>query len=115
MLPAMKSGVLAMLVMTLAVACGDGSPVSGEYCSPSEAAKCTTISFPSKRGTDVPGTMQIEGRRYEVRWMDTESGRRTYIANLPGGSIAFDMTAVDARTVAVRWRDKRPEQTYALK
>jgi hypothetical protein len=115
----MKRGALAMLlVATLAVAssaCGDGSPISGEYCSPSEASRCTTISFPSKRGTDVPGTMQIDGRRYEVRWMDTENGRRTYIANLPGGTIAFDMSAVDARTVAVRWRDKRPEQTYALK
>ena len=105
-----------LLVAILATACADGSPVSGEYCAPTEAgAKCTTISFPAKRGTDTLGTIQLDARRYELRWMDTEAGRRTYIANLPGGSIAFDMTAVDARTVTVRWRDKRPEQTYTLK
>ena len=104
-----------LLVATLLAACADGSPISGEYCAPAEAAKCTTVSFPAKRGTDTLGTIQLDAKRYELRWMDTENGRRKYIANLPGGSIAFDVTAVDARTVTVRWRDKRPEQTYALK
>ena len=108
--------MLLAVTFAVTVACADGSPISGEYCAPTEATKCTTISFPAKRGTDTLGTLQLDARRYELRWMDTEAGgRRTYIANLPGGTIAFDMTAVDSRTVIVRWRDKRPEQTYALK
>lgn len=112
----MKLRAAAMLViLTVAAACGDGSPISGDYCAQADGAKCTTISFPAKRGADTLGTIQIEGRRYEVRWMETENGHRQYIANLPGNPIAFDIAAVDARTVVVRWRDKRPEQTYTLK
>lgn len=118
MLPAMKRGVLlAMVTAAVASGCADGSPISGEFCVAADAARCTTISFPSKRGTATPGTMQIEGQRYELRWMDTEGARRKYIANLPSSYIAFDVTAEDARTVTVQWRDKRREgpQTYVLK
>lgn len=117
MLLSMKRGAPSMfLVAMLAVACGgDGGPISGDYCSPTEASRCTTISFPPKRGADTLGTIQLEGKRYELRWMDTDSGRRQYIANLPGSTIAFDISAIDARTFKMKWRDKRPEQTFALK
>lgn len=112
----MKLGAAATLLCLALAACGgDGSPISGDYCVQADAAKCATVSFPAKRGADTIGTIQLEGRRYEVRWMETENGRRQYIANLPGNPIAFDIAAVDTRTVIVRWRDKRPEQTYTLK
>jgi hypothetical protein len=106
------------LAMICAAACATpaSGPTSGDYCSPKEPLKCTTISFPDKRGTESPGTMQIDGQRYELRWMDTENGRRKFLANPPSGTVAFEMSAVDPKTVIVRWRDsRRPEETYARK
>jgi hypothetical protein len=63
--------------------------------------------------------MQIGGQRYELRWMDTEKGRRKFIANPPSGAVALELSAVDPRTVVVRWRDARRgregEERYVLK
>ncbi|MDB4936347.1 MAG: hypothetical protein JWP87_3319 [Labilithrix sp.] len=114
----MKRLIFGAIVGAALAACAAGGPTSGEYCAPSEPAKCTTISFPEKRGTESPGTMQIEGQRYELRWMDTENGRRKYLANPPSGTVALEMSAIDPKTVTVRWRDAKrapAEQTYALK
>ncbi len=112
----MKRGVSGMIVGAALVAgCAAGGPTSGEYCGQKEPAKCTTISFPEKRGTESPGTMELGGQRYELRWMDTDNGRRKYLANPRSASVAFEMSAIDPRTVTVRWRDNRPEETYGLK
>ncbi len=116
----MKRGTSAMLVSFLspflvAAGCADGSPISGDYCAKAEPTKCVAISFPPRRGTEAPGTMTFEGKRYELSWMELENGQRKYVTNLPSGPAAFEVVAVDARTVVLKWRDRRPEQTYALK
>jgi hypothetical protein len=116
MLLAMKHGAAMLVLLTFIPSCApDGSPISGDYCSRIEPTKCTTIAFPPKRGTEAPGNMLFEGKRYELSWMDVENGRRKYLTNLPSGTVAFEVSAVDPKTVVLRWRDKRPEETYALK
>jgi hypothetical protein len=59
--------------------------------------------------------MHLGTQRYELRWMDTDNGRRRFLANAPSGPVAFEMSAVDAKTVAVKWRDRRPDETYVAK
>lgn len=125
MLPAMTRIRLALAITAAAIvtsaACAAGcqsaasEPASGEYCSQKEPAKCATISFPAKRGTAAPGTMQIDGKRYEVSWMDGEGAHRRYLANPPSGTVVLEMSAGAPRTMVVTWRDNRPAETYVLK
>jgi hypothetical protein len=113
---AITGAALAATVAALAgCPSGDAGPASGEYCMPKEPARCATLSFPAKRGTASPGTMQIDGKRYEVIWMDGEGAHRRYLANPPSGTVVLEMSAGAPRTMVVKWRDGQPERTYALK
>jgi hypothetical protein len=125
MLLAMTRKRLALAITGAALATGaacaagcqsaDSEPASGEYCSQKEPVRCATISFPAKRGTAAPGTMQINGKRYEVSWMDGEGAHRRYLASPPSGTVALEMTAGGPRTMVVKWRDDQREETYVLK
>ena len=113
-----RPGLLAAIaVLALGTGCeaGDAGPASGSYCAQKEPAKCATISFPPKRGTGAPGTMQIAGKRYEVSWMDSEGGHRRYLANPPSGTVVLEMSAGASGMLVVKWRDKQPDETYVLK